>query len=141
MKHALSLLENGAVGGLDLDAPDSLTVLQAAVKGNFQVIDLPPDVLDHAFPSWDRIDPGGISMWMNEEGKYQPELERNFVATVILRFAGGIPGDFVMGPVAFTGMPDDEGETQGLTLDQVVGLTGSVVIISALAQRLGGEPS
>jgi hypothetical protein len=136
MKHALLLDENAGVWGLDLDEPDSLTVLQAAVKGNFQVIDLAPEVLDSAFPSWQRADPGGVSMWMNEEGKYQPGLERNLIATVVLRFAGGIPGDFVMGPVAFTGLPDDEGETQGLTLDQVIGLTGSFTNITGLAQKL-----
>ena len=135
MKHALSLHEDGTIEGHDLDEPDSMTVLQTAVKGNFEVVDLTPEILTEVFPGWSRVDPGGISMWMNEEGKYQPGLERNFIATVILRFAGGIPGDFVMGPVAFTSMPDDEGETQGLTLDQVVGLTGGCVAIDRIARR------
>lgn len=46
----------------------------------------------------------GRVMWLDEEGKFaQPPRPRNAVATALLAEAGGIPGDYIAGPVLITG--------------------------------------
>jgi Domain of unknown function (DUF3846) len=63
------------------------------------------------------IHPTGLTMWINEEGKYNG-CEKNGIATVMA--TGWImAGDTIMGNVLFTGGPDDDGETQGLSDEQL----------------------
>jgi hypothetical protein len=104
MRRALRLTEDSEIEQLDLDAGGgSLTILQRAVLGRVEVVGI-----NHEF-----------DMWVNEEGKFTSGLERNPIATVLLHWAGGHPADFVMGPVVFTGTPDDEGNTRGLAWGQL----------------------
>jgi hypothetical protein len=50
----------------------------------------------------------GKGMWMNEDGKYDPNLKPNARATELLHAAGGIPDDRVVGNVLIT----DRGEVR-----------------------------
>lgn len=103
MRVALALEPSGLVHDVDLDASgSSLAALQAAVGGPIECVGI-----NHEF-----------DMFLHEEGKYAPGLERNDLATVLLGWAGGITGDYIMGTVVFTGIPDDEGATQGLSYEQ-----------------------
>jgi hypothetical protein len=93
--------------------PD-LEDLQKAVGGYVEVFDL-----DH-----------GVSMWSNEEAKVNSTLLggtetradlENVKATYLMthRGPGLFPNDYVGGDVAFTGQPDDEGETTGLPAEGI----------------------
>jgi hypothetical protein len=58
---------------------------------------------------------GGLDAWINEEGKLIG-LERNDLAAIVyLSLGGGLRlGDYIAGPVAFTGGVDADGETLGI---------------------------
>ena len=51
---------------------------------------------------------GGRTMWLDEEGKFNPHLEANPKATELLRETGGIPGDFVLGRALICGPAEVE---------------------------------
>jgi hypothetical protein len=91
------------------DGVPSLEQMQGIVKGPEQAYGLVEVVeLKH-----------GITMWINEEGKYE-DPRRNGRATIFAREARSIyPNDHICGDVLFTGGPDEEGETQGLTDEQL----------------------
>jgi len=60
-----------------------------------------------------------IAMWINEEGKYEDQRV-NHRATMFAHEAKSIRTiDYICGDVVFTGGPDDEGETMGLTDEQL----------------------
>ncbi|MGV0985065.1 MAG: DUF3846 domain-containing protein [Limnohabitans sp.] len=67
----------------------------------------------------------GIDMWLNEEGKYvfgepAPMEFWNRRATMFAHEAKAIyPSDMIVGDVLFTGGNDDEGETVGLSDEQL----------------------
>jgi hypothetical protein len=85
------------ISNIDLADGEELKNLQNAVGGLVQPIDLTPT----------------ITMWCNEEGKYNGS-SINFVATKIWeRFFGRT--DIIMGQVIFTGGSDDEGATMPLS--------------------------
>lgn len=67
--------------------------LREAVGGNIEAVTL--------------VD--GTVMFLNEEGKLLPGFEANPHATLLLREAGGIPGDVVMGNVVLC-KPGEDGE-------------------------------
>lgn len=105
MKKAFKLSVHGETQVVDLDAPEgSLKVLQSAVDGYVQAIDLSAN----------------LTMWCNEEGKLIG-LNRNEKATEQFREVFGAV-DVIMGDVIFTGGVDDEGDTMGLTQDQILRL-------------------
>jgi hypothetical protein len=44
----------------------------------------------------------GSMMWMDEDGKYRPELRRNNRGTALLQNVGGAPDDYVVGTILIT---------------------------------------
>ena len=83
----------------------TLDYLQTSVKGWVQAVDL-----QGAF--------AGITMWVNEEGKFDDSLSLNTGATFIWEQVFGFGTDFIKGNAIFTGGADDEGETIGLSPEQ-----------------------
>jgi hypothetical protein len=83
----------------------SLDYLQTAVKGWVQAVDL-----QGAF--------AGITIWVNEEGKFDESLALNTGATFIWEQSFGYGTDFIKGNAVFTGGTDDEGDTLGLSPEQ-----------------------
>ena len=102
MKKALNIKTTGEVIELDLSV-DSLQTLQTAVNGWVQAVDLTND----------------LSMWCNEEGKIYG-LAHNPFAQFMWDEVYGAHTDYILGDIALTGGTDDEGETLGLTDEQVV---------------------
>lgn len=100
-KTAIQVKTSGEVTELDLTA-DSLSTLQTAVGGWVQAIDLASD----------------LSMWCNEEGKLVG-LPHNPYAQFMWDKVFGAHTDYIVGDVVLTGGTDSEGETIGLTQEQV----------------------
>jgi hypothetical protein len=100
-KTALQVTTTGEVTELDL-ASDSLNKLQTAVGGWVQAIDLASD----------------LSMWCNEEGKLTG-LPHNPYAQYMWDKVFGAHTDYLVGDIVLTGGTDSEGETIGLTQEQV----------------------
>ena len=100
-KTALQVTTTGEVTELDL-ASDSLNKLQTAVGGWVQAIDLASD----------------LSMWCNEEGKLTG-LPHNPYAHYMWDKVFGAHTDYLVGDIVLTGGTDSEGETIGLTQEQV----------------------
>lgn len=100
-KTALQVKTSGEVTELDLTS-DSLTTLQTAVGGWVQAIDLASD----------------LSMWCNEEGKLTG-LPHNPYAQFMWDKVFGAHTDYIVGDIVLTGGTDSEGETIGLTQEQV----------------------
>ena len=76
---------------------NQLKILQRSVGGYVEAIALADDLV----------------MWVNEEGKNE-NLPFNQAATsIFMKYKGG--SDFIVGPVAFTGGADANGETLGLS--------------------------
>ena len=63
----------------------------------------------------------GVDLWCNEEGKLAG-LPQNDIATLLFHKEFGAH-DSIRGNVIFTGGADDEGDTIGLTEDQIKTLT------------------
>ena len=101
MKKALNIKTTGEVIELDLSI-DSLQTLQTAVDGWVQAIEL-----------GDRL-----TLWCNEEGK-MINLPHNPFAQYFWDKKFGAHTDYILGDVVLTGGTDDEGETLGLTDEQV----------------------
>jgi hypothetical protein len=100
-KTALQVKTTGEVTELDLSS-DSLQTLQTAVGGWVQAIDLASD----------------LSMWCNEEGKLTG-LPHNPYAQFMWDKVFGAHTDYLVGDIVLTGGTDSEGETIGLTQEQV----------------------
>jgi len=100
-KTALQVKTTGEVTELDLSS-DSLQTLQTAVGGWVQAIDLASD----------------LSMWCNEEGKLN-SLPHNPYAQFMWDEVFGAHTDYLVGDIVLTGGTDSEGETIGLTQEQV----------------------
>jgi hypothetical protein len=99
MRKAIQITTDGTLTELDLDAPEgSLKVLQTAVGGYVQAIDLNPNV----------------TMWVNEEGKLDG-LPLNFHGTMFWAASYGFGTDQIVGDIVLTGGVDDEGDTLGLS--------------------------
>jgi hypothetical protein len=69
--------------------------------------------------------PSGMTLWVNEEGKLNG-LPVNRVATELLTREFGQKFDTIVGNAIITGGADDEGETLGLTNDQVATLVANL---------------
>jgi hypothetical protein len=91
-KLAIQVTPTGEITELDLDS-DALSVLQAAVDGLIEAVDLTND----------------LTLWVNEEGLLRNDLKLNLIAEAFYSSP-------IMGTVVFTGGTDDEGETLGLGL-------------------------
>lgn len=102
MRKAVVIGFDESIEVLDLDAPQgSLKVLQDAVDGWVQVVDLAPT----------------LSIWVNEEGKMNG-MPYNGIATAIYQDRFGAV-DIIVGNAVLTGGTDRKGETIGLTDEQV----------------------
>lgn len=108
-KKALVVKPGGETEVVDF-AENSLKVLQTAVGGWVQAIDLNPRV----------------TMWVNEEGKMNG-LPYNIYGTKLWELRYGQGSDVIVGDIVFTGGTDHEGETRGLTESQVETLTKFVI--------------
>jgi hypothetical protein len=105
MKLALRITTTGTIEELDLSVEDSLQVLQTAVGGWVQAIDLDDE----------------LSMWLNEEGKLVG-LPHNPFAQFAWDKRFGAHTDYMVGDVVFAGGTDEDGVTLGLdqdTADQI----------------------
>ena len=104
MKTAMVIDTQGHVSTLDISVR-SLEQMQVAVGGYVQAVDIADDV----------------TLWCNEEGKMMG-LEHNPLAQHLWDRAFGAGTDYIVGTVVLTGGADDEGETVGLTAEQVASL-------------------
>jgi hypothetical protein len=113
-----------------------LEEMQAVVGGYVEVVEL-----EH-----------GVDMWLNEEGKYiwgepTPTDKWNHRATMFAHAAKSIQAnDWIAGDVLFTGGADDDGDTVGLSDEQMAyveshapqdGEARLVGVANAEADRLG----
>lgn len=105
MKKALQVTTENEFRVLDL-GESTLKTLQEGVGGYIQPVDYGNE----------------LTMWVNEEGKLTG-LPLNPTGT--LWWASIFPNhlDYIMGDVVFTGGTDDEGDTIGLTDEQIETLT------------------
>lgn len=103
-KQALVISTTGEIETIDI-AEDTLAKLQGAVGGWVQAIDLSDTV----------------TMWLNEEGKLEG-LPHNPTAQSLFDSAFGSGHDYLVGNVVLTGGVDSEGDTLGLTEEQVASL-------------------
>lgn len=101
MTKALVITTAGAVEVIE---EISLKVLQGKVGGWVQAVDLKPN----------------LTLWCNEEGKMNG-LAVNDFATELWESVYGAT-DIIVGDVVLTGGADDEGETLGLTDNQIEAL-------------------
>jgi len=90
MRKAIKLNIDGTTETLDLDVESTLGVLQEAVDGYIDLIQLNPS----------------LNMYINDEGKFTQEP--NPYATHMFRAVYNTP-DFISGPVVFVGGVDSEG--------------------------------
>jgi hypothetical protein len=106
MKKAIQILTDGTINVLEFDNANSLEVLQKGVGGWVEAVDFPKL---------------NLTMWLNEEGKLTG-LEPNPSGTMLWWSTYG-QTDHIVGDIVLTGMTDDEGDTQGLTPEQVAQFT------------------
>ena len=102
MKKAVVLSTDGTVRSIDIDPSNELTQLQSLVGGYIQAVTLP----------------NGVTMWLNEEGKLHG-LEHNSSAQRLFDRSFGAGYDLIVGDAVLMGGADEEGDTLGLTEEQV----------------------
>lgn len=118
MKKALVITTLGEVKILDL-SDKSLEKLQGAVGGYVQAIDLSD----------------GVTMWCNEEGKMIGLPHNPFgqgfweIAFPVSEFG---KTDYIVGDIVLTGGTDNEGDTLGLTSEEIDELVKSVKWVADL---------
>lgn len=118
MKRALQVKTTGEVTELDLE-PDTLATLQAGVGGYIEAIDLAND----------------LTMWCNEEGKLHG-LPHNPFAQFMWDKAYGIHTDYIVGDIVLTGGSDEDGETLGLSEEQVKIVKQIIVKVRQIVEPL-----
>lgn len=115
---ALSVNEDGGfVFGDETHEVISLEFLQSFVGGWVQVVPLAGSL-------------SGLSMWLNEEGKFS-DLPVNELATAIWEDSYG-KTDFIVGNVLITGGENYDGEIESLTSEQTD--TIMEVILKSMAE-------
>jgi len=112
MKKALAITTLGEATIIDLNE-GSLEKLQKAVGGYVQAIDLCE----------------GLTMWCNEEGKMM-SLPHNPFGQAFWETAFPVSEfgrtDYIVGDIVLTGGADNEGDTLGLTNDEIEALLETV---------------
>lgn len=105
MKKALAITTLGEATTIDLNE-GSLEKLQKAVGGYVQAVDLCE----------------GVTMWCNEEGKMM-SLPHNPFGQAFWETAFPVSEfgrtDYIVGDIVLTGGADDEGDTLGLTTEEI----------------------
>jgi hypothetical protein len=101
----------------------TLEYLQTSVKGWVQAVDL-----SGAYE--------GITMWVNEEGKFDDSLSLNTGATFLWSQSFGYGTDFIVGNAVFTGGADENGDTLGLSADQASFIFTSLLLANAVGEHL-----
>lgn len=118
MKKALAITTLGETTIIDL-ADGSLEKLQNAVGGYVQAVDLSE----------------GVTMWCNEEGKMM-NLPHNPFGQTFWEIAFPVSEfgrtDYIVGDIVITGGVDDEGDTLGLTSEEIDELMKSVKRVTDL---------
>lgn len=118
MKKALAITTLGEATFIDL-SEGSLEKLQKAVGGYVQAVDLSE----------------GLTMWCNEEGKMM-SLPHNPFGQAFWEVAFPLSEygrtDYIVGDIVLTGGADDEGDTLGLTSDEIEELLETVNYITSL---------
>jgi Domain of unknown function (DUF3846) len=100
-RNILIIRTDGTTEVGDLDAPEgSLKVLQNAVGGYVEAVDL----RDPEEPA---------TMWVNEDG-IALGLPMNVYGTLIYQLMYHTPNG-ILGDIAISGLPDDEGDTTGIS--------------------------
>ena len=102
VEKAVVITTDGSKEVVEFEVGGSYDLLQQKVGGWFQVVALEQREAD---------------LWLNEEGKLN-NLPRNPIATSLFRSEYG-DYDFIVGDVVITGGVDDNGDTLGLTDEQV----------------------
>jgi hypothetical protein len=102
MEQAVIIKTDGTKDIVEFEVGKSFDVIKNAVGGYFQVIGLPKS---------------GVDLWVNEEGKLD-NLPQNPIGTSIWVDEYGYT-DVIVGNIIITGGADHEGETLGLSLEQV----------------------
>lgn len=102
MEQAVVIKTDGTKDIVEFEVGNSFDLIQKSVGGYFQVIGLPKSNAD---------------LWVNEEGKIN-RLPQNPLATGLWVDEFGYT-DAICGNVIITGGVDENGETLGLTLEQV----------------------
>ena len=105
---ALVIKTTGEVKEVEFTQGTALSVLQSGVDGWVQAIDLSDD----------------LTLWLNEEGKLV-DLPHNIAAQALWDSRFGYDTDYLVGDVVLTGGVNEEGETLGLSDEQVESLTAS----------------
>lgn len=101
MIQAVTVSTKGVTTVIDLET-NSLDQLQTAVGGLIEAVDISDT----------------LTLWVNEEGKFL-NLDHNPVAQRFYDKRWGTGRDIIVGDVVFTGGVGPEGETLGLTGEQV----------------------
>jgi len=108
MKKFAVIKVDGSLEIHDVSGLDEYKFLSGAVGGYIQSVFLDKDMRE-------------ISLWCHEEGKLIG-LPFNAVATAIWEESYGAT-DIIVGDVVLTGLADDEGDTMGLSDDDVAKLS------------------
>jgi hypothetical protein len=114
MKKFAVIKTNGSVEFHEVDSEKEYDFLSGAVGGWIQSVFLRNDFED-------------FTLWCNEEGKLTG-LPFNAFATELWENSYG-KTDLIVGDVVLTGGSDDEGETLGLTQEQVDRLAGLTLLV------------
>lgn len=112
---AITATTDNQIGIIEFDEENSYAVLSNAVGGLIECISLESLEAD---------------MWINEEGKII-ELEPNAFGTALWVRQFGFT-DVIMGDIIITAGPDDEGNTKGLTTDQVDAIMEAVKKVTGI---------
>lgn len=108
-KHALVVRADLTAELIDI-AEKELTKLQGVVDGLIEAVQVNENV----------------TMWVNEEGLFRPDLKRNYLGSVILAVLSGGQQPVIKGDIVFTGSADDNGETKGLQQGDIDHITSMV---------------
>ncbi len=102
MAKAVQIDSNGMKSIVEFEIGNSYDVISRAVGGWIECVNLRTK---------------GVDMWVNEEGKLNSLAENPIGTALYLDEFGN--GDFIVGNILITGGVDHEGETLGLTDEQV----------------------
>lgn len=117
---AVKVQQDGITAAVELPDSRELDFLQGVVGGWVQAVPLAG-----AFE--------GMTLWVNEEGKFDSSLSLNSVATAIWEQCYGRT-DFIMGNALITGGADDEGETLGLTPEQASTVLSMALLLAGVGR-------